>query len=734
MSEMINRPARRQRVLLWASLSSFAILAGCGGEDGSSLGNFFTITASPGGSGTLGSFYMASLTQNWRDAAASFRNNSPRYRLQDGTFNNGQVFANPLQSSRVDYAHALGLTGQGQVIAIVDEGFRQTHEAFAGKSNTSTGSPGVQDHGTMVASIAAGDSPSMVGVAPGADLIFSEWGNSAFSNLTLAADAARTRRAVAQNNSWGFTSNSGTTNLPINSTSFNSIFVNNPDGAAWLTALDRYVTGFGSGAGRWDGGVVIFAIDNDNYGTSGLMDALPVQRPDFEVGWLAVGNAIPIFDDNGVNGVARPESSPCYEAARWCLMADGYWTAASGASNASYQSRTGSSFAAPQVAGALALLAEAFPSLTPHQLRARILASADNTFTGFMVASTVDLDEGIGVFNHDYSTDYGHGFLDIRAALLPIGPTGITLADGGTIATKDFSFSTGGAMGDAVTRSLDGIDLAVTDALGGGFDVAAKSFAAEADPGGLAVTLAARSFGKDYKASRTASLNPLADTFAAQPGQTLELSDPEGQTKAAVLISNSENFGIAVSRTLTEGDLKVDLGLKVARDSGSVMGFSDASGAGGATMTSVTLGLSQDVGEGGFFALSGEVGIADLARPTAISSVSSAAFNSVSLDIGSRGVFSGGDRLALGVSMPISVTSGSANMTVPVARGDGSAQLRSVDIDLAPEERQMELSISYQVPMSDTSEMLFKVIHAENYGNQAGVTDSAAVIGMTWAF
>ena len=156
-------------------------------------GDWFTITASSGGSGTLGSYYMEALTQEWRDAAASFRNNNPRFIRQNGTFNIGGtvVFANPLQSSRVDYAHALGLTGAGQVIAIVDAGFRRTHEAFAGKSNTVTGNPASLDtpnddgpsHGTMVASVAAGNSNSMVGVAPRANLIFSDWGADTMLDL-----------------------------------------------------------------------------------------------------------------------------------------------------------------------------------------------------------------------------------------------------------------------------------------------------------------------------------------------------------------------------------------------------------------------------------------------------------------------------------------------------------------------------------------------------------------------
>jgi subtilase-type serine protease len=722
------RPARKSALLV--SLSALALLTACGGEDGADIGGWFTISAAPDGSGPLGSYFMASITQQWRDAAASFRTNNPRFTVQDGTFNfNGTtVFANALHSSRVDYARAVGLTGAGQVIAVVDSGFRQTHETFAGKSNSSTGSPEVDSHGTMVASVAAGNSSTMVGVAPGANLIFSDWGDDSILDLAAAADAARTRGAVAQNNSWGWVDGTGL-GQPINQASYDAIF-DSPSGQTWLTALRNYTIG----TGAWQGGVVVFAISNNDENSAGLMDALPVLVPELEPGWIAVGNAVPIFDDNGVSGLGRLQSSPCYQAAAWCILADGYWVGASAASNTSYQENSGSSFAAPQVSGALAVLAEAFPSLTPHQLRARLLASADNTFTGFSANGTVDLLEGTGVFNHDYSTTYGHGFLDIRAALLPIGQTVMSMADGQTIATRDFAFTTGGAMGDAVTRSLDGVDLTMNDALGGDFAVAAKAFTTEAAASDLAQTLAARSFAKDYRTSRTERVNPLAGTFATHTGKSFDLAAEDGMTKVSVLVGGSDDYGLAVARSLTEGDLKLDLGVKFARDGGSLMGFSSTGDTGGATMAALTVSLSHDAGSGGFFALSGEMGMADLAAPAALSEVSAAGFNSLRLDVGGRDLFGKGDRLSVGVAMPMAVSEGSASMTVPVRLADGGTEVRAVGINLAPEERQMDLSISYQIPTSESSELLFEVVRAQNYGNVAGVTDSAAVLGMKWSF
>lgn len=151
-------------------------------------------------------------------------------------------------------------------------------------------------------------------------------------------------------------------------------------------------------------------------------------------------------------------------------------------------------------------------------------------------------------------------------------------------------------------------------------------------------------------------------------------------------------------------------------------------------MAALTVSLSHDLGTGGFFALSGEMGLADLATPRALSGVTSASFDSVSLDVGTRNVLARDDRLAVGVSLPVAVTAGQAEMVAPVSLGQGRSELRGLAFDLAPGERQLDLSVSYQVPMGEASELLVELVHARNYGNRAGVTDNAAVLGMKWSF
>ena len=60
-------------------------------------------------------------------------------------------------------------------------------------------------------------------------------------------------------------------------------------------------------------------------------------------------------------------------------------------------------------------MAEAFPTQTPEQWTDRLLASADNSF--FTASGNVEFANGI---THAYNTEFGHGIMDIYAALRPI--------------------------------------------------------------------------------------------------------------------------------------------------------------------------------------------------------------------------------------------------------------------------------------------------------------------------
>lgn len=701
------------------SFSSIALLSACGGGEDSGtapspyLPGFAAPTPIDIAKLTIGFAIDPNVATNLANllATARYQNTSAGIALINNIYGEnipGNATQDPLRTGGAAFAHATGLTGAGQLIAFSDEHVSVNHETIGvGRldvmSNVTTG-----DHGTSVVSVAMGNSANFVGTAPGATGIYGT-AFSTYNQLTEIGIAALAQHAVAWNNSWGFVG------LLPDQASFNIAF-GGPDGQAYMTALQNYAAE----------GVVVFAVDNFDTGGAGLMDGLPLLFNFLEEGWITVANGVPTFAGAVVSSVYLL-SSPCYESARWCIVADGSWNAATGSAS-EYQVTTGSSFAAPQVSGALALLAQAFPGLTPHELRIRLLASAEDDF--FIADDTVELAEG---FFKGYSVIYGHGYLDIEAALRPIGGTTLKLSKGTVIPTNAPVLLTGSAFGDAVEVALAETKVAVRDALNAGFAMRGDALATGARPGSQAGALLARSLSSNLADDRQKSPSALADPFAALTGPVMTMSVPDATSTVAFLLpqGGSDALGFTLTRLLTDGPTRVELGLKLARDNGHLMSLD---GNDAAMMASVALGITQDLGGKAFISVSGEMGLTDLGGATALSNSTSARFDALKLTAGRDDVFNKGDRISIGVGMPVAIASGETVLELPVYREGASMSFENVVLDLAPQDRQMDLEATYQTALSDGLEMKLSLIHSENFGNRAGVTDTGGALAFSFRF
>ena len=712
-----------RRARLMASLSSVAVLSACGGggDGGTDLSSYLPDFDAPAPISisllTSGYAINPNVLINLANllATAKYQNTPAGIAWINNAFNenvpNGAT-QDPLRTSGAAFAHATGLTGAGEIIAFSDGHVSSTHEAITGRLTVRTNGPAVVDgendeHGTSVVSVAMGNSASFVGTAPGATGIFGTFWDTV--DLTDIAVRALQVGAVAWNNSWGYTT------LRLNQQGWNSAF-SGSDGQAYITAIRNYA----------NSGVVVFAVSNNDTGNAGLMDGLPVLDHSLEAGWIAVANGVPTFVGSAVSSVYLL-SSPCYESARWCIVADGSWTAAEGGSNV-YDETTGSSFAAPQVSGALAILAQAFPTLTPHQLRIRLLASAEDDF--FTGDGTVELADG---FFKRYSVLYGMGYLDIEAALRPIGPTAMSLSAGGEVRTDSPVLMTGTGFGDAIEMSLAGTNVAVRDALDAGFAMPAEALATSARPESQSGTLLAKSLASNLSAERKAAPGAVSDPFSSFTGPVLRMIDPDGTGTATVLLpqGGSDTMGVAVTRAMGDGDTRLDLGLKLARDGGKMMSLG---GQDAATMASVTLGLTENFGQTGFLSLSGEFGVTDLGGSTEITGATTANFNAVKLSVGQGDLFAKGDRFTIGLGLPVAISSGSAMTELPVLREGAAMHYEDVTLDLSPDDRQIDLEMSYMAPLGKNMEMKLSVIHSDNFGNRAGVTDTSGAIAFAFKF
>lgn len=280
-------------------------------------------------------------------------------------------------------AHAQGYTGAGVTIGIVDSGIMKSNPTVAGRvlqeqiyvdsSSNNTRVDDVAGHGTWVSEIAAGTAFASFpgGIAPGADLVSAriiadnapdDNGSAAPSQVT-ASDAQFFGQVntnligagvAVMNNSWGgITWDTG--NPGINQ--------------AFDQAYSPFV--------NQHGGLVVFAAGNDSQGNPSTIAMLPNVAPDLTKGWLV---AVAVDSNNPTQ--LESYSNQCGAAMNYCLAAPGDVivlgkdTTASTA-NPSYYIVEGSSFAAPQVSGAAALVWQAYPYFSNDLVRQTLLGTAD---------------------------------------------------------------------------------------------------------------------------------------------------------------------------------------------------------------------------------------------------------------------------------------------------------------------------------------------------------------------
>ncbi|MDA7648156.1 S8 family serine peptidase [Alphaproteobacteria bacterium] len=405
---------------------------------------------------------------------------------------------NSLEIVNAHKAYGYGLDGSNKLVAVVDTGFDVNHNELndAGKITNSqqygtlSTSTSSSFHGTKVAGIIAADDGDggVLGVAPEAKLHLSSYtqkGSETYyanhwANLTNHASTA-----VAQNNSWGVDNQIDTVKTLISNNG-----ISNASGAATYWTLGGYtsdaasVSNYVSALNSFQNhGVVVYALSNDDTFTDAdFQAALPELFSELSEAWITSVN-IDILGTSGNETYTR-KSAPCGSTAAYCLGADGHGLNTL-AHNNQYQTHIyqdggvfkingGTSFVAPMVSGAVALLSQAFPNQTPEQWTDRLLASANNNI-GFSQTGSVTFGNGV---IHGYSNEAGHGIMDIYAALQPIysdsAARGIYAGAGNLVTGLRYdlarsSLASSRSFGDGLTQGLTNLNSYFFDGLNGGF-------------------------------------------------------------------------------------------------------------------------------------------------------------------------------------------------------------------------------------------------------------------------
>ena len=133
------------------------------------------------------------------------------------------------------------------------------------------------------------------------------------------------------------------------------------------------------------------------------------------------------------NGAIADYSNQCGVASTFCIAAPGRHYVPSGTNG--YVTVQGTSLAAPTVAGSLAILKQAFPSLGNDELVTRLFATANKT----------------GIY--EVASIYGQGLVDLDAATQPVGQGQIPIGNSVTGKSVPMNLSTIQLLFPPVTRS-----------------------------------------------------------------------------------------------------------------------------------------------------------------------------------------------------------------------------------------------------------------------------------------
>lgn len=319
-----------------------------------------------------------------------------------------------------------GYTGSGVIVAVIDSGIDIDHPEFSGglhpnsQSVTNSSVNDVGGHGTWVAGVVGANrnGVGMHGVAfnstilamaadlpgtcasPGGCL----YGHTA---LATATDIAVATGADILNYSLG--------SFGATSPNFQTALVNAANSGALIVAA----------AGNEFDDDPVAAVDPINPAAL-VATVVELQGP-----MIAAGAY-----DEGTGDIAS-FSNRAGVAAAYYLMAPGVSVQTTGIGGG-YVSVSGTSFSAPMIAGAAALLKERFPALTASQIVDILLVSATD----------------LGAVGTD--AIYGRGLLNLAAASLPLGTVSIPATasvDGGGSDPSDTVLTLGTAFGDALGGS-----------------------------------------------------------------------------------------------------------------------------------------------------------------------------------------------------------------------------------------------------------------------------------------
>ena len=322
----------------------------------------------------------------------------------------------PLIDASTGYAaRTMGEPGGGGVtVAVIDGTVVTDHPDLPGATRVETGADRIiGHHGTRVAGVVAArrNGVGMHGVAYNANVVNMAPGSSgAAIEPTFASVAGLTGTYNYSGDRYTYTANpAGSAHVAVMSLSY-------PAERLSGTIASRAAAALRLTAGR--GRIVVASTGNDGGAEPRGYPATAVA----EEGVAGFAIAASALNETGTGQASW--ANRCGAVKQYCLMAPGYAYTTHGrpdSTSRGYATVSGTSYSAPYIAGAAAVVWAAFPNKTASQIVDRLLTTAQQ-----IDATNCAYDSTTGV-----SARCGHGALDLGAAMNPVGFTSVALPGSG---------------------------------------------------------------------------------------------------------------------------------------------------------------------------------------------------------------------------------------------------------------------------------------------------------------
>ena len=647
-----------------------------------------------------------------------------------------------LEQTNYHYAHIAGAIGTGVTVAVVDTGVAPSSKfenrllpGIDVSNPDATGNKDVNGHGTFVAGILAGANTAVtVGVAPGASVV-----SIRVFDDTGYGDALTFKTGVV---------NSGALNAKIYNASLGSSFADTrfTDTLQWIKDNGKLMV---LSAGNAGGVNPLFpAVNASSYGGS----------------VIAVGAVTSA-------GTLASYSNKAGTAKDYYLVAPGdYYDSIS--ANGIKTGMQGTSMAAPVVSGAAAIVWGLWPYLKATDVSNILLVTAKD-----LGAPGVD-------------DVFGHGLLDLKAALSPIGSLKTVTAQGSTV-TAGQPLVNSSSLGMSALKSTS-VEAVYFDTYKRAFSVPVNQAVnfGTTDYSAAVSSGLARMTATSAQAAKVGSHFSMAADFASQGAADAEylVNATQGSSQFALFDGNKylpfaqngmlqgtnafagealKNPYLSLTEKVRGYSFTTDLGHGASLTAGSLNG-PDKTGA--ALETSLVQGKWTDgrseltvqagtqVGTSAFAGVSetGSSGVTSFQSFSAsfapvdkwwlMSSFTQGTASVKGLDVISGGsvttqalsfgivkeeVFSQKDRMGFSVTQPNRIVSGEVELTLPVSVTDtGAAVYGKVPVSLVPtgHETVMELAWSVRTKLGDVGASVSRRFQPNSDADAAPVS----VLGVTW--